>query len=268
MPVATLPRNLEMRAKTLFPSLTRPKTPADNTHRQRGFSLVEIIVVLGIILMILGFTAPAVVGILRGRKVEQALTTISDVLERTRIEAVTQNTYLWAALANVPLVESGTGQDELWILSFRGKKGESRIDASSTILPAGPLRRIEGITLVTKDNLPEGLAALALPGSKDFINETVSSKTLKWAGSGASSSSSGDSGAGGAASARNFDRLILFTPRGEALVETGDTDLPLPQAYLWLGLSKTRNGQVAPKEKDNAALSISGLTGRVTVVRQ
>lgn len=256
-----------MRAKNLLSSLKRRKIPTDPSKPQSGFTLVELIVVLGIILMILGFTAPAVIGILRGRKVEQALTTISDALERTRIEAVTQNTYIWAAFANVRLADSGSGQDELWLLSFRGKNGESRIDDPDTILPSSPLRRIEGITLVNKENLPEGLSALSLEGSRDFIEEAAATKSLKWAGSGAKANS-GDSSAQGAGSARNFNRLILFTPRGEALIETGETDMPLPQAYLWLGLSKTRNGEVAPKEKDNAAISISGLTGRVNVVRQ
>jgi type II secretory pathway pseudopilin PulG len=218
--------------------------------------LVEIVVVLGIILMILGFAAPAVVGILRGKKVEQALAVVSDALERTRMEAVTQNTYIWAGLANVPLVESLSGQDELWLLSFRGKTGEARIPADTTaILPAGALRRIEGITLVPKASLPDRLSALFPKGAKDFIAETPSSKPLNWAGT---------SGSG----ARTFDRLILFTPRGEALLETGNNDIPVPDAYLWMGLSRTRNGQVAPGEKDVAAVSISGLTGRVLSVRQ
>ena len=91
-------------------------------------------------------------------------------------------------------------------------------------------------------------------GSSDFNAESVSSKALTWAGAGASG-------------AKDFDRLILFTPRGEALIETGNTDMPPPQAYLWLGLSKTNQGSVAPNEKDCAALSVSGLTGRVLVVR-
>ncbi len=228
---------------------------APSPQPNRGFTLVEIIVVLGIILMILGFAAPAVVGILRGKKVEQALAVVSDALERTRMEALTQNTYLWAGFANVPMSESSSGQDELWILSFRGKNGESRIPEDATpILPAGALRRVEGITLVPNASLPDNISALFPKGAKDFTAENASAKALVWAGAGGSG-------------ARNFTRLILFTPRGEALFETGASETPVPDAYLWLGLSKTVNGQVLPKEKDAAAVSISSLTGRVLLVR-
>lgn len=244
-----------MRAATLFlsSSLQAPSRPSAPRGKP-GFTLVELIIVLGIILMILGFTAPAVVGILRGRKVEQALSIVSDALERARGEAVTQNTYLWTGFLNVPPADSVSGQDELWILTFKSKTGESRISDPATILPFGPLRRVEGSSLVNKDKLPGNLSSLMPQGSSDFNAESVSSKALKWAGAGSSGS-------------KNFDRLIVFTPRGEALIETGDLDLPSPQAYLWLGLSKTTQGSVAPNEKDCAALSVSGLTGRVLVVR-
>jgi len=94
-------------------SLGRLTQPKNQRSHGGGFTLVEIMVVLGIIIMILGFTAPAVVGILRGKKVEQALSAVSDVLERARIEAITQNTYLWVGFVNIDLVSSGNGQDEL-----------------------------------------------------------------------------------------------------------------------------------------------------------
>lgn len=251
----SLPCLPDMRAPNLFYSSPQQAPPRlSSTRGNRGFTLVELIIVLGIILMILGFTAPAVVGILRGRKVEQALSVVSDVLERARIEAVTQNTYLWTGFLNVPPADSVSGQDELWILTFKSKTGESRISSPASILPYGPLRRVEGSSLVNKDKLPDNLSSLMKEGSSDFNAESVSSKALKWAGAGSSG-------------AKNFDRLILSTPRGEALIETGNTDMPPPQAYLWFGLSKTSQGSVAPNEKDCAALSVSGLTGRVLVVR-
>lgn len=244
-----------MRASNLLHSSPQQARPRLCSARgNRGFTLVELIIVLGIILMILGFTAPAVVGILRGRKVEQALSIVSDVLERARIEAVTQNTYLWTGFLNVLPADSVSGQDELWILTFKSKAGESRISDPATILPFGPLRRVEGSNLVNKDKLPGNLSSLMKEASTDFNAEAASSKALKWAGAGSSGS-------------KNFDRLILFTPRGEALIETGNAELPPPQSYLWLGLSKTSQGAVASNEKDCAALSVSGLTGRVLVVR-
>jgi prepilin-type N-terminal cleavage/methylation domain-containing protein len=243
-----------MRAPHSSPDRPQHFNRANTTGSNRGFTLIEIMVVLGIVVIILGFTAPSVVGILRGKKVEQALSTVSDVLERTRVEAVTQNTYRWVGLANVTGSDSVSGQDELWILSFKGKSGESRITESGAILPFGPLRRVEGVSLVPQGKLPAAIKGLLPQESTDFADVASSSKPLKWAGSGSSGS-------------KDFARLILFTPRGEALIETGDADLPAPQFYLWLGLCKTRSGEVPSGETDSAGLTVSGLTGRVNVVR-
>jgi hypothetical protein len=65
-----------------------------------------------------------------------------------------------------------------------------------------------------------------------------------------------------------FNRLVLFTPRGEALLETGGTGaLPVPEQYLAFCLARTLDGNLIPKEKDVAAVLISGISGRVSVVR-
>jgi type II secretory pathway pseudopilin PulG len=243
-----------MRAPNLLRPWLTTGTLLPARRRSGGFTLIEIMVVLGIIIIILGFTAPAVVGILRGKKVEQALATVSDVLERTRTEAVTQNTYLWAGLANVNGTASVSGQDELWILSFKGKQGESRITDPDKFLPASALRRVEGVNLVPNNKLPSAVGDMKPTAAADIRDTTAAPKPLKWAGT-------------GSVGAKEFEILILFTPRGEALIESGSADLPIPQSYLWLGLSKTRNGEVSGKETDAAAISVSGLTGRVSVMR-
>ena len=246
-----------MRASHPTPE-NRPSS-AQRRFSSGAFTLVELVIVLGIVLLMLGFAAPSVVGILKGKRVEQALAAISDVLERSRMEAMSQNSYIWAGLCNISKEdpENRSGQDELWLLTFRNKSGENRIPTDSlsmNMLPNSALRRVEGVNLVTKDKLPDRVVALFPATAKDFIAELPLKTALKWAGSGPSM-------------ARDFNRIILFTPRGEAILETGSTDLPVPDPYLWLGLSRTNNGQPAPAEKDMAAVLVSGFSGRVTLVR-
>ncbi len=244
-----------MRKPSLFSAHWQRPIASTEALNRAGFTLIELVVVLGIILLMLGFAAPGIVGILRGKKVEQALSTVSDVLERTRMEAMTQNTYLWAGLANVPRSASTSGQDELWVITFKGKNGENRIPTDEqSVLPASALRRVEGVSLIVKDKLPERVSTLFPSTAKDFAAETVSATPLKWAGASAKG-------------AMSFERLILFTPRGEAILENGTPEMGVPDPYLWLGLSKTVGGEVAPAEKDMAAVLISGFSGRVTLVR-
>lgn len=254
-----LPANQNTRMRASHPSPENIPSPAQRRFSTGAFTLVELVIVLGIVLLMLGFAAPSVVGILKGKRVEQALAAVSDVLERSRMEAMSQNSYIWAGLYNLSKQdpENRSGQDELWLITFRNKNGDNRIPSnpvSMTMLPNSALRRVEGVHIIAKDKLPERVTALFPATAKDFMSEPVSTSILKWAGAGAQAP-------------RDFNRIILFTPRGEAILETGATDLPNPDPYLWLGLSRTHNGEPAPSEKDMGAVLVSGFSGRVTLVR-
>jgi prepilin-type N-terminal cleavage/methylation domain-containing protein len=221
-----------------------------------GFTLIELVMVMAIMLMILGFAAPSVVGILKGKKIEQALSTVTGVLEQARMDATTQNAYLWTGFLNVAGKDTSSGVDELWMMTFRGKSGESRIPATAEdILPVTALQRVEGVNMVEADKLAERVKTL-LPATYKDVAATAKSETkIIWKGTTATGP-------------KEFDRLLLFTPRGEALWETGSpTVLPLPEPNFVVGLSRTQNGTAAPNEKDMAFVLVAGVTGRVTAAR-
>jgi hypothetical protein len=89
----------------------------------------------------------------------------------------------------------------------------------------------------------------------DFIKAPPSPISIRWAGT----TETGQ---------LEFNQLILFTPRGEALLENGDKDkLPSPVPYVTLGLGKTIDGSVMKADKDMAAILVGGFSGRVSVVR-
>ena len=221
-----------------------------------GFTLIELVMVMAIMLMVLGFAAPSVVGILKGKKIEQALSTVTGVLEQARMDAATQNAYLWTVFLNVAAKDSKSGVDELWLMTFRGKSGESRIPASpEDVLPVNALQRIEGVNMVAVDKLPDRVKALLPATYKDIASAAKSETKLTWRGTAASG-------------VKEFDRILLFTPRGEALWETGSpTVLPLSEPSFVVGLARTQNGTVAPNEKDMAFVQVAGVTGRVSVGR-
>jgi prepilin-type N-terminal cleavage/methylation domain-containing protein len=221
-----------------------------------GFTLIEMVMVMAIMLMVLGFAAPSVVGILKGKKIEQALSTVSGVLEQARTDAATQNAYLWTGFLNVAAKDSGSGTDELWMMTFRGKSGESRIPVTADdVLPVSALQRVEGVNMVEMEKLPERVKSLLPAVCKDIATAKQSETKIVWKGT----STTG---------AREFDRILLFTPRGEALWESGSaTTLPVPDPNFVLGLARTQNGAVAANEKDMAFVAVAGVTGRVSVGR-
>jgi prepilin-type N-terminal cleavage/methylation domain-containing protein len=224
--------------------------------RASGFTLVELVMVMAIMLLVMGFAAPSVVGILKGKKIEQALSTVTGLLEQARMEAATQNTYIWTGFLNVAAKDSGSGVDELWMMTFRGRAGESRIPTTADdILPVSTLQRVEGVNVVQTDILPEAVKVLMPAPMRDVASATKSTTKITWKGTAATGP-------------RDFEQLLLFTPRGEALWETGSpTTLPLPEPNFIIGLARTQNGVPAPNDKDMAFVSVAGVTGRVNVGR-
>ncbi len=68
------------------------KTPSTSRIlRQRGFSLIELIVVISIIVLIAGFTVPAATTILRGSQLTQASGTLVGQISLARQQALTKN---------------------------------------------------------------------------------------------------------------------------------------------------------------------------------
>ncbi len=213
--------------------------------------------VMSIILMVLGFAAPSLVGVLKGKKVEQALTSVVATLEQARLDATTQNTYIWAGFLNVPASESASGQDELWMMSFRGASGEKRVQPadSGKMLPLTVVQKVEGVGMVSLEKLPDLLKNRLPSPVTDMVEAKVSARALVWKGVGSEKD-------------KEFVRLVLFTPQGEALWESGEgTALPLPQPYFAMGLSRTLRGSVADGEKDMGVVILTGVTGRVSVER-
>ena len=232
--------------------------------RAAAFTLVELMIVISIMILLMSFAAPTMSGILKGKKTDQAIAALTAVFENARMEAVVQNTYLWVGLMNRK--SSGTpptpsGQDEVWVMTFKGRAGEKRPTGDSRLIPVASLRRLEGISILDLGALPQlvaekvGAQANGTASFGDFIKAPPSSVSFAWVGNSEVGSI-------------EFNQLILFTPRGEALLENGLAgDLPRPVPYVAMGLGKTVDGVVGQNDKDLAAILIGGFNGRVSVVR-
>jgi Tfp pilus assembly protein FimT len=226
--------------------------------RAAAFTLVELMIVISIMMLLMSFAAPTMSGILKGKKTEQAISVLTAVFEHARMEAVVQNTYIWVGLTNKrPSGTSQTpsGQDEVWVMSFKGRNGERR--PNGAFIPAASMRRIEGVSILDLGSLPQVISEkLHKKASRgDLMNAAPSSSSISWAGN-------LDTGS------VEFNQLILFTPRGEALLEDGVADrLPQPVPYVAMGLGNTVGGAIGKNDRDLAAILVDGFNGRVSVIR-
>ena len=244
-------------ATTITPTEHIPAFPK-SIHRIRAFSLVELMVVMAIISSLLYFVGPAVSGILKGKKIEQGINTVTGMLDAARMEAMTQNCYVWVGFRNMIPQFSLSGQDELWIANFKvTTPGGRRLPTSSTGGTATPVNdpvRVEGVNMVTSEKLPEKLKGLIPNPSRDLASTDESATGIKWSSK-------------GTPEATEYKRLILFTPRGEAIWETGNSEMPDPEPNISIALAQTVNGIPVSSIKDAGLLIVSGYTGKTVSYR-
>lgn len=253
---------------SLPPPVARPPggPPRGLRFRESAFTLIELMMVISIMLLVLSFSVPSLSGILKGRKHDQASAALESVLEEARMEAVVQNVYVWVAFKNCSMADippTPSGEDEIWIMAFRGRTGDKRLAAAqgSGMVPVGTFRRLTGANLLPMGMLPGRLTERLMElsnqaaGKGDVLAMPPAQTRVFWAGN-------TDTGP------ISFDRVLRFTPRGEVMWEHGVDGVPLQTEPCFVfGLGRTRRGVPAPNDSDMNAVLLGGFTGRVSLVR-
>lgn len=222
------------------------------SNRSSGFSLVELLTVIAVMGLLVSMAVPALTSIAMGNQMNQSLIHLSGTLDQARQYAISHNTYVWVALRphtkepdgdqlSVAVLASKTGTDPSpW--SNYGTVPNAQIDLiarprtleklkfeEASTFSASQIPGLVGKSPTSLDNTPANNLAtfsIQLPGSSSPVN---------------------------------FDRVIQFTPSGEARVSSGVIDV------IEFGVHPTR-GKVAD-EHNVAVLRVNGLTGQTTVFR-
>lgn len=235
-------------------------------HRQQGFTLVELLVVIGIMLILLSASIPAVQNLGASRGISSAASQISSALELAKSTAVSRNTYVWVGLATVTNEE---GNLETCVGIMMSRDGTSS-STTTNLTAVTKLTSIEHVALANASDLPASLRA-KLPS--DVATETVSNKyALNLNNSLASFEFKKPNMPGGKISfgSTTYNDIILISPQGE-IIASGDSTKREFQNFvpqIMIGLTQSRKGtSLKDQAKDGAVLVFYGGTGQVRVYR-
>jgi type II secretory pathway pseudopilin PulG len=247
-----LPRHSEAKAgrsRCLPGSLQR--------ERASAFTLLELLIVVGIIALLLVLMAPAFTTIRGGTDVTTAAYTIKGALDTARTYAKANNTYTWVGFAG-SIGPTITGQVQVAVVASKDGTdlgtGGNGGDISNGVTPVGKLIRI--------DNIDIGDTGPPTNDGTEFESRPAVDNAYRV-------SSSGDTAYPFTTQQVTFKRWIRFSPRGEAVVKGGDTQIA---HYAEVGVLPTHGttpaATINPASGNLVAIQINGFGSNVRIYRR
>jgi prepilin-type N-terminal cleavage/methylation domain-containing protein len=246
-----------------------------------GFTLLELLIVVGIIAVLLVLIAPAFTTIKSGGDVTSAAYTIKGVLDTARTYAKANNTYTWVGFyeedttATTPTNTSpaypGKGRVLLAVVASKdGTKIYEDTDPSSSLPPdritqIGKLVRIEGIHLTDLGNPSPTPNPTPIPDTVPARPYTPYTEGSPFDHFNRISSDSTDTTLFPfTAQNYTFYKAIRFNPRGEANINSTYTLKHVGE----IGIKPTHGTAVDTNNPNVVAIQFTGLGGGVKIYRK
>jgi prepilin-type N-terminal cleavage/methylation domain-containing protein len=230
--------------------------------RCRGFTLLELLIVIGIMAVLLVLIVPAFTTIKSGGDVTSAAYTIKGVLDTARTYAKANNTYTWVGFAGSigsNLSANVTGQVEVAIVA--SKDGTNLWSATGSLPPASLTQVGKMITL---NNIHVGDTGVPQNDGTEFESRATVDVDHRI-------STSANTPYPFTVQGTAFNKWIQFSPRGEALVHGGNFSIVKAAE---VGVVPTHGAALAVTQSGNlwlgnvVAIQIGGFTGDVRIYRR
>jgi Tfp pilus assembly protein FimT len=254
-------------------NLGKPHTPPPRRSNvylpaRLGFTLIELIAVMGIIVVMIGLIVPAVVRLNSAGNMNSTVAGIQGTLEEARGYAVANSTYTWVGFfeedpTQTPTTPATPGIGRI-VLSIVASKISTALNAnlatpspSGTALTPASLVQVDKLTKLpnahvadfsqvatpTRTMVPDPYQVAASTfqnGMIFYYPPTASAQTAQYA----------------------FVSIIQFSPLGDA-TRISDT----PQPLMEIGLRPTHGNVADVNTKDYAAIQITGIGGQLRLYR-
>jgi prepilin-type N-terminal cleavage/methylation domain-containing protein len=252
---------------------TNRRSRRTGQYIRAGFTLLELLIVMGIVAMLMLLIAPAFTTIKGGTDVTSAAYTIKGVLDTARTYAKANNTYAWVGFLeeNVANPASPNGDQPAVgrvIMSIVASKDGTKVyDPNNlTTIPAtkliqvGKLTKIDNVHLWTHTDSPSGA------GETFATRPNITATYCIGNSSPPNTATPFQYPVGGGSAQYTFQKAVQFSPRGEARI---NNDSNSPQRAAEIAFEPT-HGPSAPASvpANVVAIQINGFAGDVRIYRK
>ena len=272
--------------RSFSPTSDLRSLPPPERGRSRGFTLLELLIVVGIIGLLMVLIAPAFTYIKGGNDVTSAAYTIKGVLDTARTYAKANNTYTWVGFYEENVSQSSTnpatpGIGRIVMSIVASKDGTMLYTAPLTILvplPSASLIQVGKLTKIDNMHLKTFPDPTSTPPPDSFTTRptpgTVPNDLTARIGNDASDPSTAVAPANPLLSFQyplggtqyTFEKIIQFSPRGEGVIDNSNYQFA---AISEIGVEPTHGAAVpAPTPANIVAVQFNSFAGDVKIYRK